>query len=117
MGIVYRGRQDMYMDHNRRDEDRRGYYRINNDRHRNEDRREHTIDRHRERPSNRYNRNDHRDRFNKRPSHQRTHGNIITDTSTHTQQKDGLFISRLSRHTRATDVVSYIRNEANLNLR
>ena len=132
-----RGRQDMHMDHNRRDEDRRGLYRINNDRHRDEEHREHTTDGHRERPSNRYNRNDHRDRSNKRTSNQRTHGNNITDRSTrttvitgtsncqtltaatprHTQQKDGLFISRLSRHTRATDVVSYIRNEANLNLR
>ena len=129
-----RGRQDMHMDHNSRDEDRRGLYSINNDRHRDEEHREHTKDRHRERPSNRYNRNDHRDRSTKRTSNQRTHGNNITDRSTrttgtsncqtltaatprHTQQKDGLFISRLSRHTRATDVVSYIRNEANLNLR
>ena len=31
--------------------------------------------------------------------------------------RDGLFISRLSRNTRAIDVVNYIRNEANLNVR
>ena len=31
--------------------------------------------------------------------------------------RDGLFISRLSRNTRAIDVVNYIRNEANLNIR
>ena len=30
------------------------------------------------------------------------------------QRKDGLFISRLARDTRASDVVNYIRNEANL---
>ena len=57
-------------------------YRINNDRHRDEEHREHTTDGHRERPSNRYNRNDHRDRSNKRTSNQRTYGNIITDRST-----------------------------------
>ena len=32
-------------------------------------------------------------------------------------RKDGLFISRLSRNTRAIDVVNFIRNEANLNIR
>ena len=32
-------------------------------------------------------------------------------------RRDGLFISRLSRNTRAIDVVKYIRNEANLNIR
>ena len=32
-------------------------------------------------------------------------------------RKDGLFISRLSRNTRAIDVMNYIRNEANLNIR
>ena len=42
---------------------------------------------------------------------------LTAATPRHTQQKDGLFISRLSRYTRATDVMSYIRNEANLNLR
>ena len=103
------------LDHNRRDEDRRGSSRINNDRHRDEDRVS-TTDRNHERPNNHYNRNDHRDRFNKRTSNQRTHGNNITDRSTrttvmtgtsncqtlsaatprHTQPKDGHFISRLS---------------------
>ena len=95
------------------------------------------VSTHTDRPSNRYNTNDHRDRFNKRTRNQRTHGNNITDRPTrtpvmtdtrncqtltaatprHTQRMDELFISRLSRHTRATYVVSYIRNEANLNLR
>ena len=32
-------------------------------------------------------------------------------------RRDGLFISRLSRNTRAIDVVNYIRNESNLNIR
>ena len=32
-------------------------------------------------------------------------------------RKDGLFTSRLSRNTRAIDVVNFIRNEANLNIR
>ena len=46
-----------------------------------------------------------------------THNSLRDEDRRNTQQKDGLFISRLSRHTRATDFVSYIRNEANLNLR
>ena len=32
-------------------------------------------------------------------------------------RKNRLFISRLSRNTRAIDVMNYIRNEANLNIR
>ena len=32
-------------------------------------------------------------------------------------RKDGLFISRFSRNTRAIDVMNYIRNETNLNIR
>ena len=64
--------------------------------------------------------------------HRQTHdGNpIITGTSTNSSlraapprassrqsRRDGLFISRLSRNTRAIDVMNYIRNEANLNIR
>ena len=85
-------------------------------------------------PSNHYN---NRDRYNKRINNQTARGNNRSDRSArnsaitgisnsstltaatprHTQKKDGLFIYRLSRNTRSPDVVSYIRNEANLNLR
>ena len=88
-------------------------------------------------PSNHYNNHNPRDRYNKRINNQTSHGNNRSDRSTrnsvitgisnsstltaatprHTQKKDGLFISRLSRNTRSSDVVNYIRNEANLNLR
>ena len=60
----------------------------------------------------------------------RDNSSVITGTSTNCSlsaatprgnprqsRKDGLFISRLSRNTRAIDVMNYIRNEANLNIR
>ena len=88
-------------------------------------------------PSNHYNNHNPRDRYNKKINNQTSRGNNRSDRSTrnsvitgisnsstltaatprHTQKKDGLFISRLSRNTRSSDVVNYIRNEANLNLR
>ena len=64
--------------------------------------------------------------------HRQTHDGIpiITGTSTNSSlraapprassrqsRRDGLFISRLSRNTRAIDVMNYIRNEASLNIR
>ena len=88
-------------------------------------------------PSNHYNNDNPRDRYNKKINNQTARGNNRSDRSArnsvitgisnsstltaatprHTQKKDGLFISRLSRNTRSSDVVNYIRNEANLNLR
>ena len=60
----------------------------------------------------------------------RDNSSVITGTSTNfslsaatprgnprQSRKDELFISRLSRNTRAIDVMSYIRSEANLNIR
>ena len=47
-----------------------------------------------------------------------SNGSTLTAaTPRHTQKKDGLIISRVFRNTRSSDVVNYIRNEANLNLR
>ena len=139
-----RGRRDIDMTHNSlRDEDRRGSHMTHN-RHVDENR--YTLTEHRGWPNNcynrdgRYNRDNPRDHSsrrinmhtrqdNKRGNHS-TRNTVITGitgtsnsrtltaaTPRNTQQKDGLFISRISRHTRATDVMSYIRNEANLNLR
>ena len=137
-----RERRDIDMTHNsHRDEDRRGSHMAHN-RHVDENR--YTFTEHRGWPNyrdDRYNRNNPRDRSNRRINMHTRHDNkkenrsarntVITGTSNsrtltaatprNTQQKDYyyllLFISRLLRHTRATDVVSYIRNEANLNLR
>ena len=60
----------------------------------------------------------------------RDNSSVITGTSTNCSlsaatprgnprqsRKDGLFISRLSRNTRAIDVMNYFRNEAHLNIR
>ena len=81
-------------------------------------------------PSNHYNNHNPRDRYNKKINNQTSRGNNRSDRSTrnsvitgisnsstltaatprHTQKKDGLFISRLSRNTRSSDVVNHIRN-------
>ena len=135
-----RGRQDIDMTHNsHRNEDRRGSHMTHN---RHVDDNRYTLTEHRGWPNDRYNSDDRynrdnpRDRSNRRinmhTQHDNKRGNrsarntVITGTSNsrtltaatprNTQQKDGLFIYRLSRHTRATDVVSYIR-ESELKMR
>ena len=72
---------------------------------------------------------DARNGYNRNSTSSRHKTSVITGTSNNCrlsaapsranlqQRKDGLFISRLARDTRASDVVNYIRNEANLNLR
>ena len=79
---------------------------------------------------NRFNnpRGNHGNHSNRRQA--RDSNSIITGTSTSSSlsaatprgnprqsRKDGLFVSRLSRNTRASDVMNYIRTEANLNIR
>ena len=79
---------------------------------------------------NRFNnpRGNHGNHSNRRQA--RDSNSIITGTSTNSSlsagtprsnprqsRKDGLFVSRLSRNTRASDVMNYIRTEANLNIR
>ena len=72
---------------------------------------------------------DVRNDYNRNNRSSRHNTSVITGTSNNCrlsaapsranlqQRKDGLFLSRLSRDTRAIDVVNYIRIEANLNLR
>ena len=72
---------------------------------------------------------DVRNDYNRNNRSSRHNTSVITGTSNNCrlsaapssanlqQRKDGLFLSRLSRDTRARDVVNYIRIEANLNLK
>ena len=73
--------------------------------------------------------NDARNGYNRKNRSSRQKTSVITGTSNNCrlsaapsrvnlqQRKDGLFISRLARDTRASDVVNYIWNEANLSLK